>query len=286
MGDWLMQHRVWRVALTATLMPLLAFASAAIVMLVVLKSGWRIAAQDAALALVVAAAAAAAAGLNWLPLALVATLTWALSLAVAQLYRRGGLNLTTQVLVLLALVAAAMFLAITPDPTAFWVGILQQLQAGGGLAGMAAVPQEMLPQAAAIMTGVMAAGGLASLVASLCLGRWLAAGAVGIGGEFRQLRLGKVLGWLAVALVALLWAGWRGAAGNLLLVLGTGFVMQGLAVVHWQASTRQWPAWWAWTLYLPLLLLPAVAVAQILLLATIGLVDNVLGLRRAGTSVV
>jgi hypothetical protein len=78
----------------------------------------------------------------------------------------------------------------------------------------------------------------------------------------------------------------RPTADDLLIILGTGFVLQGLAVVHWHGARRNWPRTWPWALYLPLGLLPALAGIELLLLALLGLLDNGYSLRRAPDKVV
>ena len=89
----------------------------------------------------------------------------------------------------------------------------------------------------------------------------------------------------AVAVV-LLAAGFVSLGGGLLLVLGTGFAAQGLAIVHWTADERRWPRIWPLVLYAPLLLGAPSAGLVLLGLALAGLVDNGFALRRRRTNVV
>ena len=77
--------------------------------------------------------------------------------------------------------------------------------------------------------------------------------------------------------------GWLPA--NLLMVLGSGFAVQGLAVLHWQARARNWPWPIMFMVYLPLLFGPIMISVAWLLFAALGFVDNWYGLRRAGTDV-
>ena len=68
--------------------------------------------------------------------------------------------------------------------------------------------------------------------------------------------------------------------GSDLLVLGTGFAAQGLAIVHWTADERRWPRVWPLVLYAPLLLGAPWAGLLLLGLALAGIADNGFALRR------
>jgi hypothetical protein len=128
----------------------------------------------------------------------------------------------------------------------------------------------------------MSASVVASAVAALFIGCWWA-GQIGGGrfsAEFRELRMGKVLGVLAGVIGLLFLTAARPTADDLLLVLGTGFVLQGLAVVHWHGARRAWFRGWPLLLYMPLGLLPALAGLELSLLALLGLLDNGYSLRR------
>ena len=76
------------------------------------------------------------------------------------------------------------------------------------------------------------------------------------------------------------------AFGGVLLVLATGFVAQGLAVIHWTADHRGWPRFWSVVLYGPLMLSPSLAGLLLVGLMTAGILDNLISLRRSRTNVV
>ena len=76
---------------------------------------------------------------------------------------------------------------------------------------------------------------------------------------------------------------------DLLLVLATGFVLQGLAVIHWQFHARKWPGAFLLLVYLPMLPVlagPAVAAGAWLSVAAIGFIDNWFVLRRSNENMV
>jgi hypothetical protein len=289
LAQWLAGRRVSRVALMALLfpVPLLAVITAALVVLATIARGWRVAAEDSACAAALLAVGTALAGGFWLEISLGAALTWALAVVLAHLRRIGSLTLAVQVAVLMGVCGALAFMAWSPNPQAYWEQVLKELATRAKSAGMDVGP-EVLTGAAQMMTGVMSASVVASAVAALFIGCWWA-GQIGgglFGAEFRELRMGRVLGLIAGVIGLLFLTAARPTADDLLLVLGTGFVLQGLAVVHWHGARRAWPKGWPLLLYMPLGLLPALAGLELSLLALLGLLDNGYSLRRPAGKVV
>jgi len=286
LADWLLERRPVRVVLMAVLfpMPLLAVGTAAIVALTTMARGWRHALADIAAAVTLVAVMTALAQGFWLQLSLGAGLTWLLALLLGQLRRSGSLNLAVQVAVLLGFLGALVFTVWSRDPHAYWEDVLRDFGERLRAAGIDLGPSELMPAAAQLMTGVMSASAVASSLGALFLGTWWAAGSDVFRAEFRELRMGRVMGLLAAVMGALLLTSLRPSVDDLLLVLSVGFVVQGLAVIHWHAARRQWPRWWPLLLYMPLV--SAVGVTEMLLLALLGLLDNGLGLRRQGENLV
>jgi hypothetical protein len=290
LAEWLAARRGARVALIALLfpMPLLAVVSTALVVLTTVTRGWRIAMQDCGGALLLLVALTALAGGFWFEIGIGATLTWLVAIVLGQLRRSGSLTLSLQVAVLLGLAGAVAFMLWSRDPRAFWEKVLQDLTERARSAGIEVVPADLVPGAAQMMTGMMSASAVASSVAALFLGCWWAGAAGGraFTAEFRELRMGRVIGILAGVLGVLFLTSMRPAIDDLLLVLGTGFVIQGLSVIHWHGARREWPRAWPLALYLPLALLPVLAAFELLLLALLGLADNGYSLRRSRGKVV
>ncbi|MCK6369894.1 MAG: hypothetical protein L6Q83_00990 [Gammaproteobacteria bacterium] len=284
-SDWIAGRRPIRIALIALMfpMPLLAVVSAALVVSGSIARGWRSAAVDCAGALLVLVGLTALTGGIWFETGVGAALTWGVAVLLGQLFNRGSMTLALQVAVLLGAAGALAFTIWSEDPEGFWEQVLADLVVRAQSAGMEVAPTDLLPVAAGLMTGMMAASAVASSMAALFVGCWLTAMAPGrsFAEEFRDIRMGRVLGGLAVILAVLFVLGQGTAVDDLLLVLATGFVVQGLAIIHWHGARRNWPRFWLFALYLPMVLNPAIAAAELALLALLGLVDNVYSLRRA-----
>ena len=171
-----------------------------------------------------------------------------------------------------------------PDPVAWWKGSLESALSSPEIAralssdrgGM--VAEDIAPRLAMVMTGVVAAMSALGLAIALVLGRWWQSvlyrpGA--FGAEFRRLDYGR---HLSVALGVMIVAAFFGSvlALHLAMVLGTGFLLQGLAIGHAIAHNRGWHVAWVAGFYLILFLLPQVAFA----LAALGASDPWVGVRR------
>ncbi|MBW7930203.1 MAG: hypothetical protein H3C57_02725 [Gammaproteobacteria bacterium] len=281
-----MQRRAIRVALMVVLfpLPLTLVVSAAVVVLTTCVKGWRQALEDCAMALAVLVALTAISGGGWVEIGLGAALTWLLAVLLGALRNALSLALAVQVAVLIGVVAAIGFTLWVRDTQAFWERVLMDLAERASSAGLAMEPADFVPGAAQLMTGMMSASAVMSSVVALLLGSAWGDPARGrdFGSEFRNLRMGRVLTLLAALLMVLLLTGLGSLADDLLLVLAAGFVLQGLALVHWHGHAREWPRIWPLALYLPMALLPIAAVLELMGLAVLGLLDNVFSLRRKG----
>jgi hypothetical protein len=296
LARWLRDHRLPRIATVVLtfLLPLTNVVSAAVVVMTARSAGWRSAAVDVMAAMVIlgglivltrGGAGAPAPGTA----ALGAAALWGGGLLGGALLRRfGSVDLALQSLVVVALVGVALASLVIPDARAHWQPVLQALIQAAGLPQTDGLPPDWLATVAALMHGVIAASLLSTLILALMLGLWLDrdGGAADWRRKFLELKLGRVLSLVTVVTVLLLAAGFTSLGGGLLLVLGTGFAAQGLAIVHWTADDRRWPRIWPLVLYAPLLLGAPSAGLVLLALAVAGSVDNALPLRRRRTNVV
>jgi hypothetical protein len=192
----------------------------------------------------------------WLPvwlLALVLRATVSLSRAV-------------QAAALLGLLGVAGFYLALGDPAVWWGGVLGQWERE--LAALAPTDRAALDQLLALLKewapylpGQATGAALLFVLAGLLLGRWQQALLFNPGGfqpEFHQLRLGRPLAALTLALFGVaLWSTWPPLA-NLMLVLGLLYTVQGFALVHAVAFKRRLSPAWLLLFYL-LLLVPALS---------------------------
>lgn len=294
--NWLRRYRWARIgAIVLTfLLPLTNVISAAIVVMMARGAGSRSAFVDtgASLLLITVLAlltsgdsGAAAVG----SAALGAAALWGGSLLAGIVLRRyRSVDLAVQLITVLTLVGFILVSAVMPDPRAYWLPVLESLIKAAGLPQVGGLPDGWLAMLAGLMNGVIGASLLSTLILAIMLGLWLDRDAAD--GDWRrqflELRLGRVLSAAAVLAAALALAGLGSLGGGAFLVLGTAFMAQGLAIVHWTADHRSWPAIWPLALYAPLLVGAPLAGLLLLLLAAAGLVDNLFSLRRRRTNVV
>ncbi len=293
---WLSGHRLPRIVTVVVtfLLPLTNVISAAVVVMTARSAGWRSAAIDVAAALVLLGALVVlpsgdAGAPSPGPAALGAGALWGGGLLGGVLLRRfGSVDLAVQSLVIAGLAGVVLASLVIPDARAHWQPVLQALVEAAGLPQVDGLPAGWLGTVAELMHGVIGASLLSTLILALMLGLWLDRG--GEGGDWRrkflELRLGRVLSLVTGVAVALLAGGFISLGGGLLLVLGTGFAAQGLAIAHWTADERRWPRIWPLVLYAPLLLGAPWAGLLLLGLALAGIVDNGFALRRRRTNVV
>ncbi len=280
---WVVAHRLRRVGCITLffLLPLVGFISAAVVVLVANVKGPREALIDCLLALAVLSVVLAVAGAGIAAVEITTALVvWCTSIGLGSLVGRyRSLTLAMQAVVLVSVVGLLGLVGWIGDPVVFWRDLLDLLaevsrQASG--VDIEPLSWESLEQLAPIMAGIMASAVLVALSLALLLGTWWASGLHGgsFAAMFRNLHLGYVIGGLATIAGIAAILGLQPLAGNVLLVLGTGFAFQGLAVVYWWSWSKQWPRGWWLALYFPLFLGPAVRMSEMALLVTLGFIDN------------
>lgn len=286
-GRWLLDHRGVRIGLIAGLLPLplTGVLSAAIVVAVSIAKGWRAAAVDCVIAMLVLGAVTALAGGIWSQLAASGLSTWIAAIGFGVLTRAyGSLTLTLQALIVVVLIGMMGFVLAAADPILFWEEALTDFAAQMTELGVQFSEPDALLALAPMMSGLIAASAVTSCMLALIIGAWWASGSGGPGFRemFVNIRLGYILGGIAVVagIAATLLPGHL--AGNALLVLGVGFVFQGLAVVHWLVSARGLPWMVLIPVYLPFFMGASITVMALFLLAAVGFTDNWYGLRRAG----
>jgi len=296
LGGWLRKSRSVRIAaiVLTFLLPLTNVVSAAILVMAARGAGWRSAAMDAGASLLLLAALAKLASgepgtLAPGPAVLGAGALWVGALLAGGVLRHyRSVDLAVQLVVVLTLLGILLAGVLIPDSQAYWQPILEALIKSAGLPQVGGLPDGWLAIVAGLMNGVIGASLLSTVLLAVMLGLWLDRD-VADGDwrrQFLELRLGRVLSAGVAVAVAVTLAGYTSLGGGALLVLGTGFMAQGLAIVHWTADHRAWPGIWPLALYAPLLLGAPPAGLLLLALAVAGLVDNGFSLRRRRTNVV
>lgn len=289
-GRWVLEHRGARIGLIAGLMtlPIMGVLSAAIVVAVSMAKGWRDAVLDCGVAMVVLAVVTLIAGGIWTQMLFSAVTTWGAAILFGALTAAyGSLTLTLQAMLVLVLLGLTTFVVVVGDPIAFWERVLREFAEQMSAVGVEFTEPAALLELAPVMSGLVAVSVVTSSMLALLIGAWWASAAGGppFRNMFVNIRLGYVLGGVAVlaGIAALFVPGHL--AGNALLVIGGGFVFQGLAVLHWLVAAKGLSWMFLIPVYLPFFMGASVTVVALFLLATVGFIDNWYGLRRVRTDV-
>lgn len=215
-------------------------------------------------------------GVIWLPL-------WVLGWVLRETRSLGFTTLTAGLFGVVGILIAYWLIG---DISSWWEGMLQTLfkpvlDAGGP------VEPEALKRAmvnmSKIMTGVAAAGMVLNALLCLYLARGWQAQLYNPGGfrsEFHELRLGSAAAVTGLVLVGLSFvplAGLSHLAAEMMIVVMSLFVLQGLAVVHAIVAMKKMHMAWLVGLYLVIMfILPQLMVV----IALLGLVDAWVDFRR------
>jgi hypothetical protein len=248
---------------------------------------------DAKQGLVMAGTAAAAS--SWLLLSVAPEMPW-LTVGVAGvivtpvllallLKRTGSLNLCFQLAVAgVTAVVIAVYVAVS-DPAAVWVRLLNSAVQQAGAAGLH-VPSDtgaLIQQWARTMWGGLAALSLATMLGSLFLGCWwqtLLQAPGGFGAEYRQLRLGVVLGIAVTVLFIVVFVTDSALVGSLAWIAFAALSFQGLAAAHRSKAGGRLNRGWLAAIYV-LLFVPISTSITVVVLAIWGFADNWLRPRLA-----
>jgi hypothetical protein len=198
---------------------------------------------------------------------------------LATVWRRtGSPNLCFQVAVLATALALAIVHLVLPDPSAVWVERLTELMQSMAEAGLKVQGdvKTLVQVWAQTMWGALAAMTLAAILLSLFLGRWwstLLERPGEFGAEYRQLRLGRVLGVGVTVLFVLALALDSPMIDSLAWVGLAGLSFQGLAAAHRGKALGRLNQGWLAAIYV-LLLMPLSTSITVFVLAVWGFTDN------------
>lgn len=198
-----------------------------------------------------------------------------------------ALALATAAAGMLGIVGVAVMYTMVGDVTSWWQQVLMTMfkpamEAGGPFADAADV-QVILADLSKIMTGIAAAGMTLNAVMCLYLARAWQAQLFNPGGfreEFHALRLGQGLAMISLGFVALSLVPLgvvSHMAGEIVIVILSLYVLQGLALLHAVVAQRNMHIAWLVVMYLLILfVLPQLTV----LVALMGLADTWVDFRR------
>jgi len=198
---------------------------------------------------------------------------------LATVWRRtGSANLCFQVAVLVTALALVIVHLVLPDPSAVWVERLTELMQSMAEAGLRVQGdvKTLVQVWAQTMWGALAAMTLAAILGSLFLGRWwstLLERPGEFGAEYRQLRLGRVLGIGVTVLFVLALSLDSPMIDSLAWVGLAGLSFQGLAAAHRGKAAGRLNQGWLAAIYV-LLLMPLSTSITVFVLAVWGFTDN------------
>ncbi|MDH3714457.1 MAG: hypothetical protein OET44_11485 [Gammaproteobacteria bacterium] len=221
---------------------------------------------------------------------LLALTVWVPVLSVAAVLRATvRLQLSVWVAAGFGLIVIGLLFMLVDDPAEMWYeGLSQALPAARVQAELGMQPadfdaqawQELLARIAALMSGFTGAALTVNTLVSLLLARWWQAilfNPGGFGEEFRELRLGRVAGSVALVVMVAAWLLQTGFLVNVAVLLVAVYLFQGLAVAHGVVKQRDLGRGWLVGLYV---LLFFAFVHMALLIALLGMLDGWTDIRR------
>lgn len=260
------------------LLPAPQLTSGAIMVLLVLVQGIRLAVIEAIVAAPVLAVAFVLFGGTLASVIVLMAVTWVpVMLLAISLVTMRSLTLTLQMTVIVAVAALLVFQIAVPDPTAFWQPYLDIMAAVIRENGLQ-LDTELLTADVMTISAVLVFWMLYTV--ALLIGYWLyqqlPVEAPDFG-RFRDLNFGRVIAFtmlLASLLALVIDATWL---QNVAFVTFVMFMMQGLAIIHWLHGEGILPVAALVAVYV---LLPFLQVLLVMVLALIGYADAWFGFRR------
>lgn len=264
--------------LAATLLlPFAQLISGAVLVLLVLQQGFRLALLESAAALAILALVTLLVNVPLAQLLVNAVVSWLpVMLLAAVMLRSRSFTLALQIAAIAAIAVTLVFFVVLGDPTVFWSEALTRLSAFFAELGLQEQADQLATHTAVLapqMTMVVVSSSWSMIVLVLALGYGLYRALPGKSNEFGRfcdLNFGRVLAMtMAVTSVAAAFAGsvWL---QNVAFVAFVIFWIQGLAIVHWLLAERRVHAVVVISVYALLFVLSALVVVA---LAVVGYVD-------------
>lgn len=216
---------------------------------------------------------------------MVATVFWLPAIIAAVVLARSvKMNYAVLAIVFCGVVAVVGVALVLGDTAAFWqaqfADSIAVAQDGNGSVAITEEQKEtFINTMARVATGALGVSVMSIALGALFLARYWQAGLTNPGGfqkEFHALSLGRDAALACVLIIAIAVAQGGQTAGAIAMVVIFAFFIQGLAVTHALVKQRGMHRYWLHGIYV-LLILPH----TLLLLAALGLADNLYRLRRA-----
>jgi hypothetical protein len=276
--DWVVSRRYRLLLLALVFASLLPVATTALLALDTARRGAHQGLLSAALGTAAIVALSWLSGADVTVSAAFGAITFFSGVAIgALLQRAGSLVLAFQAGMLFGLLLVGGVTVFGPDPGELLAPVIaelaQVLQASGATSQQVAVVESWGGM-------LFAAAVFAQIMGPLFLAYWwlsIAASQKRFGQEFRTLRLGRILGVAATAVVALGLVFATALVQNLTALALAGFVLQGLAILHAWAHAKRWHLGFVVPVYV--LLVTPLMVVVLLALGALGLMDNWFDLR-------
>jgi hypothetical protein len=278
---WLLRRRYYLLILAIAVTPLIPMLAVALIVLDTIRRGPYQGLVSAAIAATGVVALSAVVGSEPVVVGAVGALTMLSGAGLgAIVVTSHSLMLAFQASLLVCVAGAGSAVMVWPDASALigpWVdSALTMLRQGG------AAPEQLdaVNSIRGVFFGLAAAAVFVQAFAAVILGYWwasLAGLASLLGQQFRNLRLGRILGVPATLIMAASLFFDAPLIQNLFPLALFGFCFQGLAVTHAWAHAKRWNP--ALLLVMYLLLVSPLTVIIILALGSMGLTDNWINLR-------
>lgn len=279
--SWALARRYRLIILAIALAPIIPVAATALIALETAKRGSLQGGYSAALSIlgVLLLAFVSGAGVQFAGALGVATLVTGVGVGCLVRWSR-SMVLAFQAIVLLCLFGILGSGVLWPDLSVAFNPLIENfietLSSSGATEEQISVIQGWQPMLLGILFAMLF---LQLSVALLLASYWLAftEGGWDFGGQFRSLRLGRVIGWPATLIIGFGMVFKVLLVQNLIPLALACFLFQGLSVLHTWSKSRQWHPVVLGILYV-LLITPLTGVV-VLLLSSVGLLDNWINMR-------
>lgn len=261
-------------AVLSLIFPFVSLLSGAIVSLIILTQGLKSGLRVIVLSVIATSA------MTWLTMGspmvgiMVGLVQWLPMVVLAELLRKTqSLSVVILFSLVLGVIAASMQFFFWPDLGLLWQDMVKQFLIESNQAArydeLSLAIEQLVQLFLVFIVGVM----VSTYISTLMFGRWLQAKLVdspGYNKEFYGIKLGKKAGLIAVLAVAVSAVVATDYLVAVAIVIGSGFLFQGLAVVHVRANRSSRKVLFIVLFYFLLLVFPHV----VALTTFVGIIDN------------